>query len=59
MPSPSMPPVPPASPVPPGGAVPGLAAPISRFAPRVSSADGSAAVPDMPASAASASISPR
>ena len=41
------------------GAVPGAAAAISRFAPRVSSADGSVAAPAMPASATSSAVNER
>lgn len=41
------------------GALPGAAAAISRFAPRVSSADGSIAAPAMPASATSSVVNER
>jgi general secretion pathway protein C len=55
-------PMPPPTVVPNGaaaGAVPGAAAAISRFAPRVSSADGAVAAPAMPASATSATVNER
>jgi general secretion pathway protein C len=43
----------------PNGAVQGAAAAISRFAPRVGTADGSTAAPDMPVSATSSSVGQR